>query len=543
MKTLSILITSYLLLGFGFAAFADRGGSEGGGGGDRCEDRFKVVAQDLKDWINAGGPNGLILTGPQGSISAVDYSKSMLAQINQIHITCVSPGDVGYPVVVGGQAKECRSERDANGSEHITCDRAKFYTALQNPENDPVQYKIVHHELATLAGFEVPTAGDSQYWVSDQISGFLTKQTVFKLAVNPAAANEARVGDISIEADRRHGFTGDLGIASPDKKHFAYLSRTGVTVIDLITYQRLFTVNTSADQTRTLYSPDGSVLCVNDGLVPEWKTVPSNYECVDANNGTPLYKLPQTLFVIFSPDTRLVFSMSPKGSVEIHDAKTGQSLKKFQLPAKVVKQLMLNGAAISPDGILLVVPTQDKKKHAWINVFDAHTGQVKFTLSGGSASFSKDGAKIATAVDDGRRTGASVYDAKTGQELKFLDNGGTDSVDFLPNGKLMSRHLRAGSCSTIVYGLDYKISYLGECSGGNMERKVDPAGTFFLGDAGDHDTAFYSLNTGHILASVDLSGPSYISEVLSEDRVLFYMNSEKDFMSPVIIRIMAIPPM
>jgi hypothetical protein len=121
MNTFKVSLLFSALLGLlPVTSFALTAGVEGiSGGGDLCEDRFKTVAQDLQTWIDANGPAGLILTQSRRTITVTDYSQAMLAQIAQLKITCVSQGDAGYPVMVDGQAKECRSDRDSSGAAHI----------------------------------------------------------------------------------------------------------------------------------------------------------------------------------------------------------------------------------------------------------------------------------------------------------------------------------------------------------------------------------------------------------------------------------------
>jgi hypothetical protein len=150
------------------------GGSEGTGGGDLCEDRIKLVRDDIKEWIVKGGPNGLKL--PEG-LSVETYSKGMLEQIRKTKISCVGQKDRGYPVEVYGTPKVCRFDRDANSS-LVTCDFEKFQ---KMSESD--QYVLVHHEFAGLADYERPNRDDSDYRISNQISANLASQIVKKLVV------------------------------------------------------------------------------------------------------------------------------------------------------------------------------------------------------------------------------------------------------------------------------------------------------------------------------------------------------------------------
>jgi hypothetical protein len=173
------LFVALLMIACASQAFAS-GGSEGTGGGDLCEDRIKAVRDDIRDWIAKGGPRGLEL--PVG-VSVEQYSHAMLEQIQSASIKCVGPGDKGYPVEVLGTPKICRFDRTSTKSS-ITCDIQKFQA-----QADSDQYVLVHHEYAGLAGLERPSRDDSNYDISNQISGYLVEQIVKKLAVRSAPAN------------------------------------------------------------------------------------------------------------------------------------------------------------------------------------------------------------------------------------------------------------------------------------------------------------------------------------------------------------------
>lgn len=178
-------------------------GSEGVGGGDLCEDRIKIVRDDIKVWIKAGGPVGLTL--PAG-MSVDDYSSSMLLQIEKAKVRCVSAGDEGFPVSVVGMAKVCRFDINADQS-MITCDYNKFQ-AMKGGD----QYLLVHHEYAGLAQVEIPNESDSDYSVSNQLSAYLVNERVRKLSIKP---NALKSYDI-LEPYKNSRFAIALGI--PGKK-------------------------------------------------------------------------------------------------------------------------------------------------------------------------------------------------------------------------------------------------------------------------------------------------------------------------------------
>ena len=151
-----------------FAAGQDRGG------GDLCEDQIKIIRADLKKWIINDGHKDLKLPS---FIDYNSYATKMLSAIDQAKLQCVGTQDKGYPVQVEGVAKVCRFDVNASQS-MITCDLGKF-KALSETE----QYVLVHHEYAGIAGIEIPNKADSNYEVSNQISGYLVDQVVKRLAV------------------------------------------------------------------------------------------------------------------------------------------------------------------------------------------------------------------------------------------------------------------------------------------------------------------------------------------------------------------------
>lgn len=146
------------------------------GGGDLCEDRIKIIRDDLRSWIVRGGAKNLQL--PAG-ISSGKYSDDMLEQISAAKVRCVTNGDAGYPVTVDGVPKVCRFDRSTSSS-LITCDFNKFQAMAEGK-----QYELIHHEYAGLADIEKPNGSDSNYDVSNQIASNLVSQNVLKLAVIP----------------------------------------------------------------------------------------------------------------------------------------------------------------------------------------------------------------------------------------------------------------------------------------------------------------------------------------------------------------------
>ena len=176
MKKLLILLL--LIATFSFAQA--KVGSEGVGGGDVCENRIKVIRDDITKWITDDGARMLLLPN---EMSSNFYSNEMLSYIKITKVRCVSNGDIGFPVSVEGVPKVCRFDKNEKTS-IITCDYNKFQAAT-----DINQYLLIHHEYAGLADVEIPNSSDSDYSVSNQIISFLVDQVIKKLSINTEVKN------------------------------------------------------------------------------------------------------------------------------------------------------------------------------------------------------------------------------------------------------------------------------------------------------------------------------------------------------------------
>ena len=160
---------------FGAKALA---GVKEGGGGDLCEDRIKIIRDDLRLWIGMGGSAPLRLTA---GWDEKKYSLEMDRKISSTKIRCVGNNDSAYPVKVGNSPKTCRFDV-VEAANYITCDRDKFQSTSESD-----QYVLIHHEFAGLAGIELPDGEDSNYSVSNQIAEYLVDQVVKRLAVKASA--------------------------------------------------------------------------------------------------------------------------------------------------------------------------------------------------------------------------------------------------------------------------------------------------------------------------------------------------------------------
>lgn len=172
-------------------ACARAAGGADSGGGDLCENRIKIIREDLKEWIARGGPSGLTLPA---KMTTAQYSMGMLKELANAKIQCVGPSDASYPIAVEGVAKVCQFKKKQDRS-MILCDFAKFQS-MEETE----QYVLVHHEYAGLAKLENPNGSDSTYAISNQISGYLVSTVVKRLAVKPGGFQDHELVLIKVQA-------------------------------------------------------------------------------------------------------------------------------------------------------------------------------------------------------------------------------------------------------------------------------------------------------------------------------------------------------
>ncbi len=172
----------------GLQAIADGAGN----GGDTCENRIKVISNDIEFWILREGSESLKL--PSG-LSHKEYDSRMLNKLR-----------AGYPIVctadkvyVGRAEKTCKNYEGSDGVSRIKCNLERF-----NNLSEENQYRLIHHEYAGLAGFEVNTGEESKYFISNQLAAYLENQVVKRLVIK-------RVADLNIELVPISGDTFNMG--------------------------------------------------------------------------------------------------------------------------------------------------------------------------------------------------------------------------------------------------------------------------------------------------------------------------------------------
>ena len=179
----AMFLTLVTCIGLSIQVFAAGGdGTNSGGGGGACDDRVQEIRDDLRHWIEGQGPEKgkLKLLGqktiPEYSKAMADYL-AVSRDVNGASTAKTRVECVYHVIQFQGDQRDCRFDQLKSGPK-ITCD-ARNFLAL----NEDRQYRIIHHEYAGLAGFEPPHAGQSTYFVSDQISAYLEKQVIKKLAI------------------------------------------------------------------------------------------------------------------------------------------------------------------------------------------------------------------------------------------------------------------------------------------------------------------------------------------------------------------------
>src|SRR5262249_21164000 len=148
--------------------------------------------------------------------------------------------------------------------------------------------------------------------------------------------------------------------------------------------------------------------------------------------------------VVFSPDGKRLagasFSEPQTQTVKVWDASTGQ--ERFSVPGGTGDDTF--SPAFSPDGKRLAGGARERLANgAWENtvkVWDAQTGQVLHVLKGHtgfvySAAFHAEGKRLASASLDGT---VKVWDVQTGQELFSFKIGPSGGVAFSPDGKRLA---------------------------------------------------------------------------------------------------------
>jgi hypothetical protein len=183
---------------FSLNAFAN----EKGNGGDICEKRFKEIRSDIESWILRGGSKDLELPA---KVSLKKYNQEMLSKTSSSKVLCTDKN-----LHIGFAPKTCvnsnrlfdlvkflpdeiaslvKADSSESGEGWIICNSKKFLSG-----GEAQQYALVHHEYAGLAGFEVNKSEESNYRISNQVTGYLEDTTTKKLAIVKSLSCQKSLG-------------------------------------------------------------------------------------------------------------------------------------------------------------------------------------------------------------------------------------------------------------------------------------------------------------------------------------------------------------
>lgn len=166
-------------------------GERGGNGGDAAEIRVNEIRSDILGWIDRGGYLGLDLGGQASQDEYEQLMKKFLAP-KYVGITFLekdSSTDPELVVSVDSKPKTCKGYFAArDGKPQIICNISRF-----TDMNETDKYRLIHHEYAGLAGIEHNSGSESDYEISKQLSEYLEKMLVVKLAVRKVSIDKCSI--------------------------------------------------------------------------------------------------------------------------------------------------------------------------------------------------------------------------------------------------------------------------------------------------------------------------------------------------------------
>ena len=214
------------------------------------------------------------------------------------------------------------------------------------------------------------------------------------------------------------------------------------------------------------FSPDGKLFLTGgpqgrESAVQVWDTEGEWKQLVELPEGVRAW----------SEDGRFVASMKD-GPTRVREARTGRLLAELNGPArdKTGEVVNINGVVFSPDGRLLVSLSHDGKARLWetetgkeLSVLRGHEGQVQ------AAAFSPDGRHVVTA---GKDNTVRVWETATGLALAtYRAQDDTDAVAFNRDG----RYIITGEPEVFACDACYTLENLLDIARAHVTRELTPA--------------------------------------------------------------------
>ena len=263
-------------------------------------------------------------------------------------------------------------------------------------------------------------------------------------ADKPEAARATLNEPLLVDAKARLGRGWvEAGQYSPDGSRLAVRSSAGLWLFDARTYQvESLITGYFGEDTYVVFSPDGRILASfgyrGFGTQRNSTQRNSTIRLWDAATGTLRHTLPsrptlpghryKVAYATFSPDGRILASVSEYGTVRLWDTETGSLRHTLRLRGRI-------RVAFSPDSRTLAIARGDG-----IQLWDAATGTFRHTLIGYGdrvdfVVFSPDGRTLASV--ESRRL--RLWDAAAGTLRHTLDlPGSVRAVAFSPDGRTLA---------------------------------------------------------------------------------------------------------
>lgn len=142
-------------------------------GGDPCEKRLRPLQDEIKSWLLRYDEEFLKLPG---DLEHGVYRSAMFEALNNTELSC----SLDNQKILKSE-KTCINTNYEDGTSVLECDIRKVKAS-----SDEELLELMHHEAAGVAGFETNKGkSKSDYFITNQLSGYYEKVTVTKLAIRP----------------------------------------------------------------------------------------------------------------------------------------------------------------------------------------------------------------------------------------------------------------------------------------------------------------------------------------------------------------------